>query len=120
MEIIFHLCLMDVPSLQKINKLENWDVSNGKYFSHMFNECSQLSSIKGLEKWDVSCGEDFSDMFGGCVSLSSIKEIQKWSVSNGKYFTYMFRDCSSLSLSNIFEFFKNHDIDKHLLKISMK
>jgi surface protein len=35
----------------------------------MFRGCSSLNNLNGIGKWNVSNGEDFSDMFQGCLSL---------------------------------------------------
>jgi len=62
----------------------------------MFFGCSSLSDIKSLENWNVSNGTYFSWMFRGCSSLKDIKSLENWNISNGTYFEGMFRGCSSL------------------------
>ena len=41
-------------NLSDIKPLENWNVSNGKYFEFMFNKCSLLKDLTAVEKWNVS------------------------------------------------------------------
>ena len=50
-----------VELLSDIKGLQNWDVSNGKDFSYMFNEYKSLLDIKPLENWDVSNGNNFKN-----------------------------------------------------------
>ena len=41
-ENIFDYCF----SLQNVDELKNWNVSNGKYFDKIFDSCSKLSKNK--------------------------------------------------------------------------
>ena len=51
----------------------------------MFNGCSSLSDIKSLQNWNVSNGKYFfSSMFAGFSSLIDIKPLQNWKVSKSK------------------------------------
>ena len=52
----------------------------------MFNECSSLKDVKPLENWNVSNGNYFSGMFCECASLKEIKALENWNVSNGTNF----------------------------------
>ena len=64
----------------------------------MFYECKSLSDIKPLQNWNVSNGTNFSHMFSGCSSsLSDINPLQNWNVLNGTNFSGMFKECESLS-----------------------
>ena len=49
-------------SLNDINPLENWNVSNGTNFESMFDKCSALNDIKPLENWNVSNGTNFESI----------------------------------------------------------
>ena len=42
----------------------------------MFYGCSSLNNINSLEKWNVSNGNNFSNMFNGCSSLNDIKSLE--------------------------------------------
>ena len=65
---MFHNC----QSLQAINELLNWNVSNGIYFSSMFASCKLLQDLNGSQNWNVSNGVDFSGMFYHCNALEEI------------------------------------------------
>ena len=58
--------------ISDLKAIQNWNVSNGKYFSYMFDRCSSLSNVKPIQNWNVSNGKDFSSMFSGCESLSDL------------------------------------------------
>ena len=58
---------------KNINSLSNWNVSKGKNFSGMFNECSSLHDIDGLKNWNISNGNNFMYMFSGCTNLNRNK-----------------------------------------------
>jgi surface protein len=59
----------ECSSLQNVDGLINWNVSNGKYFGNgnlvgggsMFAECSSLNNLDGLKNWNVSNGTNFND-----------------------------------------------------------
>ena len=59
-----------------LNPLTNWNVSNGKNFSHLFYECKSLTNIDALDKLDMSNGNDFTDMFYKCYNITN-KELLK-------------------------------------------
>ena len=46
----------------------------------MFSECSSLSDLKPIQNWNVSNGNNFSHIFFKCSSLSDLKPIQNWNV----------------------------------------
>jgi hypothetical protein len=77
--------------------VDDWDVSNVKDFSCMFNGCNKLESLN-LILWEVDKSKDFQKMFCGCRSLKSIGDVSRWNVSNSKFMTSMFENCSSLKL----------------------
>ena len=52
----------------------------------MFCDCSSLVDIKPLQNWNVSNGKNFSGMFDGCKSLSDIKPLQNWNISKNKFY----------------------------------
>ena len=83
-------------SLQNIDALKTWNVSNGEDFSYMFSNCESLQNIDALKTWNVENGKDFSQMFSHCESLQTIDELQTWNVGNATYFLYMFEYCTSL------------------------
>ena len=78
-----------------ISDIENWDVSNVKDMSYMFEDFG--SGIKNLEldfsKWNVSNVENFEGMFedvGFNSSTVKIKGLENWNVSSGIDFDNMF------------------------------
>ena len=52
--------------------VSNWDVSNVKDMSYMFNECQNFDC--DLSKWDVSKVENMSNMFYSC----NLKNTPSW------------------------------------------
>ena len=66
---MFYKC----SSLQNVDGLINWNVSNGKYFPDMFCCCSSLKNVDGLINWNVSNGTNFRGMLGGYDELSDDK-----------------------------------------------
>ena len=70
-----------IESLSDIKALENWNVSNGKYFLYMFSSCKSLSDIKPLENWNVSNDKNISHIFAFSSSLSDLRPLEKWNIS---------------------------------------
>ena len=65
--------------------------------SHIFNNCSSLTSVGDLSSWDVSSLTDASYMFYGCSSLTTLGDLSSWDVSNVTSMNSMFYGCSKLS-----------------------
>ena len=76
--------------------ISDWDVSNIKDMSFMFNNCKILKSIGDLSKWDVSGIRNMSNMFQDCDNLKSIGDISNWDVSKVENMLWMFADCNNL------------------------
>ena len=60
--------------------------------SHMFYNCSSLSSFPDISNWDTSNVTNMSEMFDKCLSLSSLPDISKWNTSNVYNMSYMFKN----------------------------
>ena len=69
---------------------------NGTDFSGMFYLCDSLENLNGLQNWNVSNGIKFFTMFAYCESLQDLSGLEKWNVANGENFSYMFESCKSL------------------------
>ena len=82
--------------VKDLSEIENWDVSNVKNFTAMFqgNDNSGDVPIKFLpvQKWDTSSATSMAYMFYGCAQLKEIP-IDNWDVSNVSDFSHMFADC---------------------------
>ncbi len=63
----------ECSSLQNVDGLINWNVSNGTNFERMFYDRSSLKNVDGLKNWNVSNGTNFRGMLGGCDELSDDK-----------------------------------------------
>ena len=74
----------NIPNL--LNYDDTKDVSN---FSHMYYNCSQVTTLPEL---DTSNGTDFSYMYSGCSNVTSFQELN---TSNGTNFAGMYQGCSS-------------------------
>ena len=91
----------------------------------MFGYCKSLQDLNELQNWNVSNGTNFSRMFGYCMSLQDLNELQYWNVSNGTNFSYMFEFCTLLKeiyLSNTLDILKKEMFNKcnKTLKIHWK
>ena len=93
---IFCATFCKCESLENLNVLNYWDVSNGTDFEYMFSECKFLKDISGLSNWNVSKGINFMNMFHECEYLKNIEPLSHWNVSNGTNFCGMFWGCESL------------------------
>ena len=118
---MFYSC----QSLQDLNGLQNWNVSNGTDFKNMFYACESLQDLNRLQNWNVFNGTDFSGMFYSCQSLQDLKGLQNWNVSNGTDFSYMFAYCTLLKeiyLTNTLDILKKEMFNKcnKTLKIHWK
>ena len=69
--------------------ISNWDVSNVKDMSYMFDECESFN--QDISKWDVSKVIYMMYMFSGCESFN--QDISSWDISNKTETSYMFADC---------------------------
>ena len=77
---------LDVSSLTKLIKCDD--------FSNIFNELSEVKYIIGLEDWDVSNVKNMSGMFEECENFNC--DLSKWDVSNVENMVEMFDGCKSL------------------------
>ena len=75
--------------LIEINSINN--------MSHMFDECSSLTSLSDGFEWDTSKVSDMSYMFFGCTSLYNLSDLSKWNTKNVENMNSMFCNCSSLT-----------------------
>lgn len=83
-----------LKNLQKINNIENLDVSDCKVFGYMFTECNSLESVE-LNKLDTSKAISFIYMFNDCTNLKRV-DTDKMNTSNVKYMDTCFKGCESL------------------------
>ncbi len=54
----------------------------------MFEGCHLLSDLQPIENWNVSNGEVFNHMFNNCKSLKNRNVLKKWKFKND-YFQSM-------------------------------
>ena len=78
--------------VKQIIGLEDWDVSNVKDMSGMFEECEKFNC--DLSNWDVSSVKNMRNMFRECIKFNC--DLSKWDVSGVEDMWYMFQDCKSL------------------------
>ena len=84
-------------SLISLPDISNWDTSNVKNMSYLFNRCFSLISLPDISKWNTSNVMYMNCMFSFCKSLKSLPDISKWNTSNVKDMSYMFYECKLLS-----------------------
>lgn len=99
-------CMFAYTQLEYLDGIENWNVSNVRDFSGMFqghsNSGDSLFRELKVASWDTGRARSMSHMFYGCAQLISIP-IDNWDVSNVTNFSHMFADCyglQGLNLSN--------------------
>jgi surface protein len=85
-----------LTSLKTLTGLENWDTSNSVSMSHMFQNCSSLTSLN-LSNWNTSKVKSMSFMFSGCSSLTSLGDISTWDTRKVENMGTMFDNCSKLT-----------------------
>ena len=69
--------------------ISQWDVSNVKCISHMFEGCEQFNC--DISQWDIPNVKDIICMFNGCESFR--QNLDEWDVSNVKYMHNAFGGC---------------------------
>ena len=74
--------------------ISEWDVSNGKYFRHMFYNCTDLKC--DVSNWDVHNGIDFEGMFYNCKQIEG--DFRHWDFSNALRMNEMFYNCRRILL----------------------
>lgn len=91
-------------AFQKCTKLktlkQNFDTTNVKDMSYMFNVCSSLTDIGDISDWNTSNVTNMMAMFNSCSSLTTIGDLSKWDVSNVTNMYYMFANCSAVQTIN--------------------
>ena len=97
---ITKISFFDFNSLLTIEYL-NFD-SNINEASHMFHNCTNLTSINTYG-WDTATVTDMSYIFSGCELLSSVK-LNNINTSSVTDMSYMFNDCSSLTSLDLSSF----------------
>ena len=73
--------------------VSNWDVSNVKDMSYMFNECQNFDC--DLSKWDVSKVTKMEYMFANCVKFDC--DLSDWDVSNVTNMNRIFVYCNKFT-----------------------
>lgn len=76
-------------------QLYYWDMWRCKNWSHMFENCTSMTSISFANK-DFAGAEDFSYMFAGCTNLAEVNLESVNNLTGVTNFEGMFNDCSSL------------------------
>ena len=84
-------------SLIELRDIDNWDTSNIRDMSHMFQNCDLLPYLPDISKWDTSKVTDMNRMFCNCRSLLYLPDISKWDTSNVTNMELMFESCFQLS-----------------------
>ena len=86
-------------SLETIQGIETWDISNITDIRNMFRGCSSLTSLD-LSGWDTSKIDKITGMFYGCRSLKNL-DVSTFDITKVNDLSDMFNGCSSLSYLNI-------------------
>ena len=93
--MVRYLCEYYNIKNDKMNKLKVKLIQKNiiKNMSHMFDDCSSLSSLPDISKWNTNNVTDMNHMFEYCSSLSSLPDISKWDTNNVTDMKYMFYNC---------------------------
>lgn len=75
--------------------VSGWNPSSAFTMLGMFSGCESLESIEGIRDWQLTNMEYVAYMFANCSSLKSLN-LSNWNTSNIIDMSNMFRDCSSL------------------------
>jgi surface protein len=80
------------PLLIDFNEdISKWDVSNATDLNHMFSGCQSFNA--DLSRWNVSKATDLHSMFINCQSFNA--NVSAWNVSNATNMSAMFAGCSA-------------------------
>ena len=71
------------------------DLSGVTSLSGLFSGCSSLETINGLNDWDVSNVQDMSYMFSGATHFN--QDLFRWNMGNVKNVSYMFQEASTFN-----------------------
>ena len=82
--------LFDEVKIRRNFNISNWDVSNVKDMTNMFNGCKYFNC--DLSNWDVSKVENMEKVFYDCESFEG-KGLENWNTSNVKRMDGMFSYC---------------------------
>jgi len=78
--------------------LSNWDIKNCENLFGMFVRCYEFKG-RGLDNWDVSQVKAFSHMFNECKNLNV--DLNNWDISSKTEYHYMFKGCDTLEKNNL-------------------
>ena len=92
-------CSFMFSGCEKIKYIDfyNFDTSNIKNMSYMFNWCKSLNSLSDISKWITNNVKDMNYMFSFCESLNPLPDISKWNTNNVTNMSGMFSFCESLN-----------------------
>lgn len=94
---MFNTC----ESIENLNDVNDWDVSNITKFDYVFNGCKSLKNLD-LSGWDTSKATDMRNLFFRCENLETVN-VSSFNTSNVTQMDLMFSECyklTSLDLSN--------------------
>ena len=98
--------LSDCPTLETLEGLENWDVSNVESLQLAFGlnsylalagEVSHLKSIKALQNWNTKSLTSIRSMLNLAVNLESLEGLENWDLSNVENMYMTFANCRKIS-----------------------
>jgi surface protein len=92
MHEMFGVC----KSLENINGLSEWNVSNVEDFGGMFHRCTSLYNLDGLKDWNVGHAVSMAYMFKRCKVLENVDALTDWDVGHVASMAHMFTSCTSI------------------------
>ena len=93
---------MDLP--------KSFNTSSLKNATHMFQDCTSLTSLTLPERFDTSNATEMQYMFYGCTSLTSLTLPESFDTSNVNNMEGMFYKCSSLENLELPESFNTSNV----------
>lgn len=121
----FEYCFTRLDTIEYIEGLNTWDMSNANTINGMFSNCKQLKELD-LSGWELRLSEketfghkSIETIFLSCHNLEEIKGLENWTFGKAHTLRSIFKNCKRLqtiegienwnisSIQNIYGIFEN-------------
>lgn len=99
----FEYCFTRLDTIEHIEGLNTWDMSNANTINGMFSNCRQLKELD-LNGWELHLSEKetfghktIEAIFLSCHSLEKIKGLEKWTFGKAHTLKSIFKGCKRLT-----------------------
>lgn len=84
--------------ITNVDALANWNITNVRILSNIFESCFQLTDISVLVRWkDLPKVVNIDEMFINCTTLSDLTPLKDWNVSNVTRMNGLFSGCINVT-----------------------